>query len=286
MFSRAAAILPFFASATVDIPTRLIAADTYMPVISIGDGGQESSEALAITSTWLSQGGRGIDTAFVYGNQKTVAQVIADSGLKREDLFITTKIPGCYDADKYVQTDLEQLGLDYIDLMLIHFPRGNFPLRGNCSATWETLEGYHDRGVLKAIGVSNFKRSHLESLKKTLRVSPHVNQIQLNVLAHDDDTIAATLELGTFVEAYSPLGRSGQSGDIPGNPTIQKIAAAHNVSTYQVAVKWVLQSGHILTFQSSSATHQAADADVFHFEITDEEMAELNALQGQQSVVV
>jgi len=281
MFSRAAAVLPFFASATVDIPTKLIAADTYMPVISIGDGGQESSEGAAITSAWLSQGGRGIDTAFVYGNQKTVAQVIADSGLEREDLFVTTKIPGCDDADKYVQRDLKQLGLSYIDLMLIHFPRGD-----NCSAAWETLEGYHERGVLKAIGLSNFERSHLESLKATLKVTPHVNQIQLNVLEHDNDQIAATLEMGTIVEAYSPLGRSGKSGDIPGNPTIQKIAAAHNVSTYQVAIKWILQSGHLLTFQSSSAAHQAGDADVFHFEITDSEMAELNNLHGQHSMAV
>merc|ERR1712039_621585 len=101
----------------------------------------------------------------------------------------------------------------------------------------------------------------LDSLKKTMKVTPHMNQIQLNVLEHDNDQIAASLELGINVEAYSPLGRSGQSGDIPGNPTIQKIALAHNVSTYQVAVKWILQSGHTLTFQSSNPAHQASDAD-------------------------
>jgi len=283
MFSRVVAAFPLLASSTVDVPTKLIAPDVHMPVISIGDGGQETSEASTITTAWLSQGGRGIDTAYMYGNQKTVGQVIADSGLSREDVFVTTKIPGCKkNADSYVQKDLQQLGLDYIDLMLIH----TTGTAAACSATWATLEGYHEQGVLKAIGVSNFKRSHLESLNKTLKVVPHVNQIQLNVLLHDDDQIAATLEMGTNVEAYSPLGRSGQSGDIPGNPTIQKIAAAHNVSTYQVAIKWILQSGHMLTFQSSSATHQASDADVFHFEMTDSEMAELNALQAQYGVVV
>jgi len=280
MFSHVIATFPLLAAATVDIPTKLIAADTYMPVISIGDGGQERGEASTITSAWLSQGGRGIDTALMYDNQQTVGKVIADSGIRREDLFITSKIPGCSDADAHVQQDLKQLGLDYIDLMLVHFPRGD------CSAAWATLERYHEQGVLKAIGVSNFERSHLESLKTTLKVSPHVNQIQLNVLMHDEDQIAASLEMGTLVEAYSPLGRSGHSGDIPGNPTIQKIAAAHNVSTYQVAIKWILQSGHMLTFQSTSTSHQASDADVFHFEMTDSEMAELSALNGKHGVVV
>merc|ERR1711934_688919 len=98
--------------------------------------------------------------------------------------------------------------------------------------------------------------------------------------------IAATSEMGTLVEAYSPLGRSGQSGDIPGNPTIQKIAAAHGVSTYQVAIKWILQSGHVLTFQSSNPDHQESDADVFGFQLTAGEMSELTALHSQRSVVV
>lgn len=276
-----AAAAPLLVSATVDIPTKLIADDVYMPVISIGDGGQETSEASTITSAWLNQGGRGIDTAQVYGTQKTVGEVIANSGIKREDIFVTTKIPGCADAESYVQQDLQELGLDYIDLMLIHFPR-----KGDCGEAWATLEDYHARGVLKAIGVSHWERKHFDDLKKTMKVTPHVNQIQLNVLEHDDDQIAASKELGVNVEAYSPLGRSGQSGDIPGNPTIQKIATAHDVSTYQVAIKWVLQSGHVLTFQSSNAEHQASDADVFDFDLTDAEMAELNALQSQHVTIV
>lgn len=281
MAFRAIAAAPALALATVDIPTKLIASDVYMPVISIGDGGQETSAATAITSAWLSQGGRGIDTAEVYGNQKEVGEVIAKSGIPRKDLFVTTKIPGCSNVDSYVQKDLQELGLDYIDLMLIHFPS-----RGDCGAAWSTLEKYHEQGVLKAIGVSHFERKDLDNLKKTMKVIPHVNQIQLNVLEHDDDQIAASLELGINVEAYSPLGRSGQSGDIPGNPTIQKIAAAHSVSTYQVAIKWILQSGHMLTFQSSNAEHQSADADVFHFNLTSSEMSELNELQSQRNVVV
>merc|ERR1712062_124254 len=107
----------------------------------------------------------------------------------------------------------------------------------------------------------------------------------LNVLVRDDDQVAASQEHGMVVEAYSPLGRSGHTGDIPGNPTIQAIAAAHNVSTYQVALKWILQKGYHLTFQSSNPTHQEADANVFGFELSKTEMAELDALsKGSVSV--
>lgn len=268
------------AAADVVIPTELITDDVHMPVISIGDGGQEKKEATVITSAWLAQGGRGIDTAYIYGNQQDVGKVIADSGINRQDLFVTTKIPGCSNADSYVQKDLQELGLDYIDLLLIHFPR-----QGDCSAAWATLEKYHQQGVLKAIGVSHFERSHLNDLKKTMKVTPHVNQIQLNILQHDDDQIAATEELGIKVQAFSPLGRSGQSGDIPGNPAIQKVAATHNVTTYQVAIKWILQSGHLLTFQSSNPQHQAVDADVFNFVLSEEEMATLSALHSQSVVM-
>jgi len=283
MALRFLAISPVLAAAVVDIPTKLITANVSMPVMSIGDGGQETGEATAITSAWLSQGGRGIDTALVYGNQQDVGKVIAESGLSREQLFVTTKVPGCTDTDAKVQQCLQELGLDYIDLLLIHFPD---PDTLDCSAAWATLEQYHQQGVLKAIGLSNFNRSYLFELNKTMRVVPHMNQIQLNILEHDDDQIAATTELGINVEAYSPLGRAGHSGDIRGNPTIQRVAAAHNVSTYQVAVKWILQSGHLLTFQSSNPKHQASDADVFHFELVDDEMVELNALHSQRDVVV
>merc|ERR1712187_420661 len=124
-------------------------------------------------------------------------------------------------------------------------------------------------------------RSDITSLMKTAEVVPHVHQMERN-----DDQIAASVEQGINVEAFSPLGRSGHSGDIPGNPTIQKIAEAHGVSTYQVAIKWILQSGHVLTFQSSNPTHQESDADVFGFQLTDSEMAELTALHSQHSVLV
>merc|ERR1711904_669408 len=99
------------------------------------------------------------------------------------------------------------------------------------------MEKYHAKGVLKSIGISNFKRTDIDALKKTMKVIPHMNQVRLNVLSHDDDQIKASTELGMHVEAYAPLGENGRQ-DISGNPTIQAIAKSHNVSTYQVALKW------------------------------------------------
>jgi diketogulonate reductase-like aldo/keto reductase len=274
-------MLPGMYVANVSIPVQQIAEGVQMPVISIGVGGNEISKASVIASTWLKLGGRGIDTALLYGDQTEVADVLAKSGLKREDVFITSKILGCSNAAANVEKDLKQLATSYIDLMLIHFPRG-----GDCAAAWATLEDYHAQGKLKAIGVSHYTRSDIESLMKTAKVTPAINQIELNVLEHDDDQIAASKEHGITLEAYAPVGRGGEAGNIPGNKIIQSIGAAHNVNTYQVALKWILQHGHTLTFQSSSEAHQASDADVFSFTLSDSEMRTLDNLQRDPAILV
>jgi len=259
----------------LDIPSREIAPGVEMPVVSIGTGGLEMDAAKSITTNWMELGGRGVDTAYDYENQDVVANAVAAAGVDRKDVFITSKIPKCSEVSAYVEKDLQLLSTDYIDLLLIHFPNGG----GDCNKAWATLEDYYSRGVLKSIGVSQFKRSDLESLMHTAKVTPHVLQMQHNVLAHDDDTLACAADLNITVEAFSPLGRSGHSGDIPGNKAIQAIAAAHNVSTYQVALKWILQHDHVLTFQSSSKAHQQEDADLFSFTLTDKEMKTLDGLQ-------
>lgn len=278
---RATLFLPAVA-ATMTIPTKEIAPGVQMPVISIGTGGLESTAGQQITADWLELGGRGIDDALMYRNEASVAKAIAQSGVKREDLFITTKIPGCQSgAASSIDSDLKELQTNYVDLLLIHFPYG-----GDCTATYKVLEDYYKQGKAKAIGVSNFKRADLEKIMKVATVIPAVNQIQLNVLEHDDDTIAASASHNITVEAYSPLGRSGHSGDISGNSVIQSVATNHGVSTYQIAMKWILQHGHIVTFQSSSQDHQKADADVFGFTLTDDEMSKLDALQGSNTQLV
>jgi len=261
----------------VSIPSAEIAPKVWMPVISIGAGGLESKAAASIVSAWLGLGGRGVDDAWIYSNQEAVRGAIALSGVPRESLFLTSKIPGCDDAAMYIEEDLEQLGVEVIDLMLIHAPR---PSMAACVEAWKTMEDYHRRGVLRAIGVSNFNAQQLAELLASATVVPAVNQIRHNILEHDDATLAFCAAHNITVEAYSPLGRAGTRGDISGNPVIKAIGGKHNVSAYQVAMRWVLQHGHILTFQSSSAAHQASDADVFGFALSDDEMSTLDRLQG------
>jgi len=259
-------------SLAVDVPTKEIIPGVHMPVLSIGTGGLERADAAKIVKTWLGLGGRGIDTASHYKNQATIAKAIKESGLSRSDLFITTKIPGCSNAQSYVESDLKELDTDYIDLLLIHFPQGN------CVSAWKVLEDYYKQGKAKAIGVSNFGSNDFQKILSAATVVPHVTQDELNVLNPNKDTVDLAAAHGILVEAYSPVGRAGQSGNISGNPVVKSIAANHNVSTYQVAIKWILQNGHVLTFQSSSEAHQKVDADVFGFSLTDEEMARLNKL--------
>lgn len=271
------------ATGNVNVPVKEVSPHVFMPAISIGTGGLESAAAFNITADWLSLGGRGIDTAWIYKDQDIVAKAVGESGVNRKDVFITTKVPGCMNTQSFIEQDLKLLGTDYIDLLLIHFPRPS----SNCGATWAVLEEYHQKGVAKAIGISNFRCEHIEALMKTAKVVPAVNQMEHNILEHDDDTIACATKHGITVEAFSPLGRSGESGNITGNDVIKSVAANHKVSAYQVAIKWILQHGHILTFQSSKKAHQESDADVFGFNLTEAEMSRLDALgkQGLQVVV-
>ena len=261
----------------MDIPTKEIAPGVQMPVISIGAGGLEKENAKTIVSNWLSIGGKGIDTALRYNNQAEIKAAIEESGLSRKDLFLTTKIPNC-NVDNLasdVQTDLDLLGTDYLDLLLIH---GAWS--GDCALAWKEMEQVYEGNQARAIGVSNFKRENLETILFNATIVPHVNQIQLNILQNNPDTIEFSTEHGITVEAYSPLGRANHSGDISGNVVIQEIAKRHKVTTYQIAIKWVLQHNWILTFQSSSKEHQAADADVFGFTLTYKEMQQLDWLSG------
>lgn len=247
-----------------------------MPVLSIGTGGEERAKAFEIVTSWLDLGGRAIDTALIYRDQQIVAEAINASGVPRKNLFVTTKIPGCggHEVTKSaVEQDLKLLGTNYIDLLMLHSPRG-----WDCAGSWQALEQLHGQGALRAIGVSNFQAHDLQKLLATANIMPAVNQIQHNIFQHDDDTIAFLQAHNITLEAYSPLGRN--STPVFSDPRILQIAQTHNVSAAQVALKWILQHGHILTFQSASKEHQANDADLFKFTLTHDDMSVLDNLKS------
>jgi len=282
---KSALIGAFVVAATgkVNVPTKEIAPGVQMPIVNIGtwtSDGHAGEDASKIVGNWLGQGGRGIDTALVYMDQAQIAKTIAASGVKREDIFITTKIPGCGAAQSSIDQDLKQLNTSYIDLLLIHSHVGL-----SCSATWKVLEENVKNGKLKSIGISNFNAKNIEDLMKHATITPAVNQIQYNVFAHDEDVIAACRKNKITVEAYSPLAPPYSGKSVLKEATVTDIAKTHNVSAFQVALKWIAQRGDTMTVLSSNPEHQASDADLWSFTLTDDEMTKLGAIQKSHVVV-
>ena len=276
-------MLALIACASSVLPTVEIAPNVSMPVVSIGTWKSASGiDAYDITKKWLANGFRGIDTALIYLDQRRVSDAIVDAGLRREDLFLTSKIPGCQGAvltKAAVAYDLKRLNTSYIDLMLMHSPWGI-----GCQSTWTALESLVKAGKLRAIGISNFKSDDVAKLcgSGPCEIPPAVNQIDYSVLHHDERTIEYCRSHNITVEAYSPLGGTHGTQSVFGNPTVKRVAAAHNVSAAQVALRWIVQRGDVLTVLSESSDHQKNDADLWSFELSAGEMAELDALQDSR----
>jgi len=228
----------------------------------------ETSEA------WLSIGGRGIDTSYSNWNQYDVGAAILRSGVPREELFITTKIPGCYAVDTYVQKNLEQLGLRYLDMVLLEF---SMPYR-LCAQSWHQLEKLVEEGVIRAIGVSNFRRVWLGALMEVATVKPAVHQIELSVFHPNWDTVEVSHAYNIKTQAYTPFGSESVQKRIVGNAVVQQIAQNHKVTPRQVALRWLLQRQHLLVITSVMVKHQLIDADVFSFNLLPEELDELDRL--------
>jgi len=278
------AMLPGFAAAAT-METKTIAPGVEMPKVSIGtwvSGSTKKEDPKEIVSNWLSLGFRGVDTALIYLDQKDVAKAIAESGVAREDIFITSKIPDCSAVAASVDSDLRKLKSSYIDLMLIHSPIG---LPGACNRAWKVLEKYVAEGKLRAIGVSNFNAAQLRRIVDAATVPIAVNQIEYNVFSHKEDTIAFCDQHNITVEAYSPLNGAHGGQSVFKDDVVLGIAKEHKVSAAQVALRWIVQRGHVLTVLTSNKEHQANDADLFSFTLKDEEMATLTAHQNKALLV-
>jgi len=279
----AVAALLACAHADVKIPTKEIAPGVHMPIVNAGtwiDGTTGKKEdGGAIAATWLAQGGRGIDTALVYHDQASIAKAIKASGVKREDLFITSKFPACSLAQAGIDMDLNQLGTSYIDLMLIHSPFGS------CQGTWKVMEENVKNGKLKAIGISNFNKAQIQNIMKDATIPPAVNQIGYSVFTHNEDTIQYCHANNITVEAYSPLGGGMGGHSVFKEPTVTSIAQKHNVSQAQVALKWIVQRGDTLAVLSGNGAHQANDADLWGFTLEDDDMGKLSGIAASTVVV-
>ena len=274
------------ASAVEDpIPSVPIAPGTVLPLVSLGTGSGQHADVAAATKLWLSIGGRAIDTAYIYQDERAIARGIAQAKVPRDEIFITTKIPcGTYaKAAADIDSNLAQLGMQSVELTLIHFDRcwG----RGSISETWRALEDAQTAGKTKALGVSNFKKSDLESLRKTAKVwPPAVNQASCSVGYHDDVTIDYCDKERIVYMAYSPLcggsnGSSCQHGSVMHLPEVQAVAKSHSVSPAQVALKWLVQQGRPLATAVAREDYAREDLDLWSWgNLTAAEMQKLRAV--------
>ncbi|MDT5163914.1 MAG: 2,5-diketo-D-gluconate reductase [Mycobacterium sp.] len=260
-----------------DSPAPSIALnDEYtMPVLGLGVAELTEDETERAVSTALEVGYRLIDTAAVYGNEAAVGRAIAASGIPRAELFVTTKIAnadqGFQASQDAARVSLDRLGLDYIDLFLIHWPMAQL---GKYVDTFGGLIQARGDGITRSIGVCNFTEEHVETTIDLTYVTPAVNQIELHPLLNQAELRAVNARHNIVTEAYSPLA----VGRLIDNATVTSIAGEYGRTPAQVLIRWSIQLGNVVIPRSGNPERIASNFDVFDFELTAAHMETLNGL--------
>lgn len=231
----------------------------------------------------LEIGYRHIDTAMIYRNEAAVGRAIASSGIPRDELFVTTKLwnsdQGATATPEALATSLELLGLEYVDLYLIHWPA---PLRDDYVASWLALEELHQQGLVRAIGVSNFEPEHLERVLEEGSIVPAINQVELHPAFQQRKLRAFQEPLGIITEAWGPLGQGKyELSELPG---LTEIAEAHGKSIQQIVLRWHLQEGVVVFPKTVRKERMMENLSVFDFELSPEEMTALAAMEADRRV--
>ncbi|MFD9434147.1 aldo/keto reductase [Streptomyces sp. NPDC060002] len=257
------------------IPTVTLNNGVEIPQLGFGVFQVPDEETTAAVSSALEAGYRSIDTAAIYGNEAGVGKALAASGIAREDLFVTTKLWNAdqgYDAALRAFDDsLAKLGLDYVDMYLIHWPT---PARDLYKETWEAIEKLVGDGRVRTAGVSNFQPDHLKRLIDGADLVPAVNQVELHPGLQQSELRAVHAELGIATEAWSPLAQ----GAVLKDEAVTAIAGRHGKSPAQVVLRWHLQLGNIVIPKSVTPARIRQNLDVFDFVLTDDEMATIAGL--------
>ncbi|MFM9371351.1 aldo/keto reductase [Streptomyces sp. Da 82-17] len=258
------------------VPSITLNNGVEMPQLGFGVWQVPDDEAEHAVGTALEAGYRSIDTAAVYGNEEGTGRALASSGIARDELFVTTKLWNAdqgYDSTlRAFDASLAKLGLDHVDLYLIHWP---LPARDTYVDTYKAMEKIHADGRAKAIGVSNFLPEHLERLLGETSVVPAVNQIELHPQLQQAESRAAHTRHGIATEAWSPLGQGKGLLEVP---TIVAIAQKHGRTPAQVVLRWHLQLGNVVIPKSVTPSRIAENIDVFDFELDDEDLTAIAAL--------
>ena len=245
-----------------------------MPILGFGVFQVPDEQTEQVVTDALAAGYRAIDTAASYGNEEAVGRAIANSGIPREDLFITTKMwiqhTGEDTAKREFDQSLRKLGLDYLDLYLIHQPLGDY------YSSWRAMQKLYREGLIKAIGVSNFYSDRLVDLIQHNEVTPAVNQIETHPFfqRHSDQQVMR--EYGVQIESWGPFAEG--KNDLFTNPTLTGIGEAHGKSVAQVVLRWLTQRDVVVIPKSVRPDRMAQNLAIFDFELTDDEMARIAAL--------
>jgi diketogulonate reductase-like aldo/keto reductase len=255
---------------TADGTARVLADGAQIPLLGLGvwqvPDGRKCEEAVR----WaLEAGYRHIDTAQAYGNEASVGRALRASGLPRDEVFVTTKFyPGHRDAEAEAQRSLERLGVDHLDLYIIHWPQGG------PTWAWEGMQAAREQGYARSIGVSNFSAQEIEELVAVAETPPVLNQVQFSPFEYRRGLLEACEQRGVALEAYSPLGTGRHLGD----ERVARIAQRLGRTPAQVLIRWCLQRDVVVLPKSTHRERIEQNAQVFDFALTGEDMAALDAL--------
>ena len=250
-----------------------------IPKLGFGVFQIDPADTAAAVTTAFGVGYRHIDTAQMYGNEKEVGQAIAQSDLARSDVFVTSKLNNGFhaydDALKAFDQTLTDLGLEQIDLFLIHWP---LPAVGDYVETWRALEKIYADGGARAIGVSNFQPHHLRRLHEETTVPPAVNQIEVHPYLTQEELLAFDAEHGIATEAWSPIAQGGVLGD----PVIVELARTYGKTPAQIVLRWHVQLGNIIFPKSTTPSRVKENFEIFDFELSAPDMGIISALNKDE----
>ncbi|MCD8363084.1 MAG: aldo/keto reductase [Lachnospiraceae bacterium] len=258
--------------------TVLLNSGYEMPIMGLGTYSLSDEECAVSIAALLEAGGRLIDTAYMYGNEAAVGQAVRDSDVSREEIFVITKLyPNQFDhAAEAIDEALEKMGLDYIDMILLHHPGD-----GDVEA-YLALEQAVADGKVHSIGLSNWYVEELEEFLPQVNITPALVQNEIHPYYQENDVIPYIQSLGIVVQGWYPLGGRGHTAELLGDETISAIAEAHEVSSAQVILRWNLQKSVVVIPGSSDPDHIRENLDLFGFELTDEEMEQINELDRNE----